>query len=88
MAALAPMHRLGPWIDTLALTRYAYPSLKSKALDDVLAALGLTARAQSLCPGLAPHDALYDAVACALLLEHFLNLPGWQDVTLQALAET
>lgn len=87
MASLAPLHQLGPWVDTLALTRRVYPDLPSKALNDVLTALGLTPRVQARCPGLAPHDALYDAVACAILLEHFLSLPGWENVTVEALAD-
>ena len=86
LARLAPLHRLGPWIDTLTLTRRAYPALASKALDEVVAALGLTARVQAACPGREAHDALYDAFACALLLEHFLCLPGWERVTVGALA--
>lgn len=82
----APLHRFGPWIDTLRLTRRAYPQLASAALEDVVAALQLQARLDALVPGRAAHDAFYDAVACALLLEHFLALPGWGDVTVQALA--
>ena len=78
----APLHRFGPWIDTLRLTRRAYPHLPSAALEDVVAALRLQPRLTALLPGREPHDALYDACACALLLEHFLALPGWEDVTL------
>lgn len=83
---LAPLHRLGPWVDTLALVRQAYPKLVSKALDDVLNALGLTLRVHVLCPGREAHDALYDAFACAVVLEHLLGLPGWEHVTVAALA--
>ena len=83
----APLHRFGPWIDTLKLTRKAYPQLASSALEDVVAALQLQPRLEALIAGRAPHDALYDAVACALLLEHFLALPGWEHVTVQALVE-
>ena len=81
----APLHRFGPWIDTLRLTRKAYPQLASAALAEVVAALHLQPRLDARIAGRAPHDALYDAVACALLLEHFLALPGWEDVTVQAL---
>ena len=82
----APLHAFGPWIDTLALVRHAYPALPSKSLDEVVAALGLTERVQALAPSdRAPHDALYDAIACAVLLEHFLALPGWREVPLHAL---
>lgn len=83
----APLHRFGPWVDTLRLTRRSYPELASAALEDVVLALNLQARLSSLAPGRAPHDALYDALACAVLLEHFLSLPGWEDVTVQALTE-
>ena len=83
----APLHRFGPWIDTLRLTRRSYPGLASAALEDVVSALGLLDRLAGLSPGRAPHDAGYDALACALLLEHFLSLPGWEHVTVQALAD-
>ena len=86
LTRLAPLHRLGPWVDTLVLVRRAYPRLASKALEDVVAALGLTPRVHTLCPGREAHDALYDAIACAVLLEHFLGLPGWERVTVEALA--
>ena len=83
----APLHRFGPWIDTLRLTRKAYPQLASGALEDVVAALNLQPRLDALITGRAPHDALYDAIACALLLEHFLELPGWEHVTVRALVD-
>lgn len=86
LARLAPLHRLGPWVDTLMLARRAYPTLASKALEEVVEALGLAARVRALCPGREAHDALYDAYACAVLLEHFLGLPGWERVTVEALA--
>ena len=75
------------WIDTLRLVRRCYPRLSSAALEDVTTELGLQAPLQAACPGRAPHDALYDATACALLLAHFLALPGWENVTVQALVD-
>jgi DNA polymerase-3 subunit epsilon len=87
LAKIAPLHRFGPWIDTLALARHAYPKLESKSLEDVTAALGLVPQIQALCPNREPHDALYDATACAVLFTHFLSLPGWEHVTAEALAE-
>ena len=86
LSRMAPLHWLGPWIDTLTLTRRAYPGLASSALDDVVATFGLETRVRTLCPGRDAHDALYDAFACAVLLEHFLGLPGWEHVTVEALA--
>jgi len=87
LAKMAPLHRFGPWVDTLALTRHAYPQLASKSLEDVTAALGLVSHVQSLCPGREAHDALYDATACAVLFAHFLSMPGWEYVTVEALTE-
>ena len=86
LSRMAPLHHFGPWVDTLTLTRRAYPGLASGALEDVVAALGLETRTRALCPGRDAHDALYDAFACAVLLEHFLSLPGWERVTVEALA--
>lgn len=83
----APLHRLGPWVDTLRLVRRYYPHLASAALEDVVVELGLTEQLQRLCPGRVPHDAYYDATACALLLTHFLALPGWEEVTVQGLVD-
>ncbi|MBO7655815.1 MAG: 3'-5' exonuclease [Kiritimatiellae bacterium] len=82
----APLHAFGPWIDMLALVRHAYPTLPSNSLDSVITALRLDARLQTLAPPeRAPHDALYDAIACAVLLEHLLALPGWEALPLQSI---
>lgn len=80
-----PLHRFGPWVDTLELVRIAYPDQSTHRLEDVVPALGLEPRVAALCPGLAPHDAQYDAVACATVLEHLLALPHWQGVTVDDL---
>lgn len=83
----APLHALGPWIDTLRLVRRAYPALASGALEDVVAALGLADAVAAAAPaGGAPHDALFDAIACGLLLRHFLRLPGWERATVGDIA--
>lgn len=83
----APLHEFGPWIDTLALARHVRPDLEDHALAGVCTALGLGDRARALCPGREWHDALFDAFASALVLEHCLALPGWEDVSLEALAQ-
>ena len=83
----APLHALGPWIDTLRLVRRVYPALASGALEDVVAALGLADAVAAAAPaGGAPHDALFDAIACGLLLRHFLQLPGWERATVGDIA--
>ena len=86
LADAFPLHRLGPWIDTLALARLAFPAMPSHQLEDLLPALGLAEQVRRLCPGRQPHDALYDAVACACLLEFLLHLPGWEDASVEALS--
>jgi DNA polymerase III epsilon subunit-like protein len=86
MEPMAPLHRLGPWIDTLKVSRLAYPDLESHKLEDLLELLRLADRVAALCPGRDAHDALYDAVGCAVLLEHFVTLPGWEAVTIADLA--
>ncbi|HRT05145.1 MAG TPA: 3'-5' exonuclease [Kiritimatiellia bacterium] len=83
----APLHEFGPWIDTLKLARRVRPDLEGHALADVCAALGLVERTRERCPGRTWHDALFDAFASALVLEHCLALPGWEDVAVEALAQ-
>ncbi len=79
---MAPMHRFGPWVDTLALARQAWPNAPGHKLEDLIAGLDLTGRLRELCPNRDAHDALYDAFACAVLLEHILMLPGWGELTI------
>ena len=77
---MAPMHRFGPWVDTLALVRQAWPKAPSHKLEDLISGLKLEARVRELCPYGEAHDALYDAVSCAVLLEHLLTQSGWGDL--------
>ena len=79
---MAPMNRFGPWVDTLALARKAWPGAPSCKLDDLVAGLGLESRVHEICPGREAHDALYDAVSCAVLLEALLQMPGWENLAI------
>lgn len=79
---MAPMHRFGLWLDTLRIARRAWPGCPSYALEDLIIMLDIKSRVDALCPGRAAHDALYDAVASAALLEHLLQQPGWGRVTI------
>ena len=85
LRAAAPLHPFGPWVDTLRILRHAYPDMESHGLGEAIGILGLESRVGGLAPGRAAHDALFDAYACAVVLEHILSLPGWQDVSLRAL---
>jgi DNA polymerase III epsilon subunit-like protein len=80
-----PLHAPKQFVDTLKLVRKVYPSLPSSALDDVLDSLNLRTRTQALAPGRNPHDALYDAIGCGVLLEHLLALPGWEKIRVEQL---
>jgi len=80
-----PMHSMGPWIDTLTLARVAHPTSASHRLEDLIDGLGLTCQVEKYASGRAPHDALYDAMSCGILLEYLLGLPEWENVTLDAL---
>ncbi len=71
-----PMHRLGPWLDSLQLARAAFPGLASYSLGDLCANLGLVERVQELCPDSRWHEALFDAVASLVLVQEILSTSG------------
>ncbi len=81
-----PLHRIGPWIDTLKLARLAYPGLSGYDLQTVVEVAGLTGHVRRLVPHREAHDALYDAMACALLLCHLMRRPGWSGLTVSELS--
>lgn len=85
LAEAFPLYKSGPWIDTLVLARKAWPGLASYALEDLMPRLGFASHTARICPGLAPHDALYDAAACAILFCGILALPGWKDLAISDL---
>ena len=75
-----PMVKLPVWIDTLTLARAAYPGLTSYALADLTATLALENELTALVPDRAPHDALYDAVASALLFRTLVSREEWKSL--------
>ncbi len=81
------MHKFGPWIDTLTLTRIAYPNLPDHKLENLIDYLNIRTRVETICPGLEPHDAYFDAVASAAILEKLLAIPSWKNVTTEALIQ-
>lgn len=84
---LAPLHSPGPWIDTLKLARIVWPGLPSHNLGFLLEHLHLKDKTDALCPGRTEHDAFYDAVGCALLLQHLLDQPGWDKLEIHQLSK-
>ncbi len=80
-----PMEKFGPWIDTLKLSRAAWPNFPSHKLEDVLISLDLMKKMQKQFPDRAAHDALYDAYGSGLILQHLLSQPDWKEVPLRLL---
>ena len=67
-----PLHGFGPWLDTLAVSRAVMPDLAEHSLAGVVAALGVEHEVRALCPSLDWHDALFDAVACLVILRQVI----------------
>jgi len=68
-----PAHGFGPWVDTLLLSRAAWPELPSHALGDLCEHFNLTDKITNLVPNKTWHDALYDATASLILLEYLIR---------------
>jgi DNA polymerase-3 subunit epsilon len=81
----APLHSFGPWIDTLKLARIAWPQSPSHKLEDLALMLNLEQTAHKFLPDRTSHDALFDALCCALLLQHILRHPAWNNLSLATL---
>ncbi|MDA3798929.1 MAG: 3'-5' exonuclease [Kiritimatiellae bacterium] len=73
------------WVDTLTLARKIYPNVTDYSLSELLRGLNLYDAVYEMCPEKEEHDALFDAVGCGLLLEHFLCLPGWNSISVEKL---
>ncbi len=73
------------WVDTLKLARMIYPDITDYSLSELLRVLNLYDNVYEICPGREEHDALFDAVGCAVLLQHFLGLPGWNNISVERL---
>jgi DNA polymerase-3 subunit epsilon len=64
---------LGPWVDTLQLSRAAWPELTSHALGDLCEHWQLTSQVSKLIERKTWHDALYDATASLVILEYLIG---------------
>jgi len=68
-----PAHGFSPWVDTLLLSRAAWPELPSHSLGNICEHFGLTEKTSQLVPNKTWHDALYDATASLVLLEYLIK---------------
>lgn len=82
-----PGHPFGPWIDTLNLSRAAWPAAPSHSLGDLCAMLGLAPRVEEIAPGGQWHDALYDSIASLVILEHLVDSCALADSPLDVLLQ-
>lgn len=67
-----PFHGFGPWVDTLKVAHAAWPAAPGHSLESLVLMSGLKGEVDALCPGRRWHDALYDAVASLVLLQHVI----------------
>lgn len=82
-----PGHGFGPWIDTLLLARAAWPGLPDHSLGPLCNHHGLTDRIRALVPGKSWHDALFDAAASLVLLDHLVNTHSLADQPVECLLQ-
>jgi DNA polymerase-3 subunit epsilon len=68
-----PGHGFGPWIDTLHLARAAWPELPDHSLGAICQSRGVCEMVSQRVPRGRWHDALYDAMASLILLEHLIE---------------
>ena len=74
------------WIDTLKLSRIAWPDAESHQLEAVVARIGREAL-HTLFSGRTWHDALFDAAGSLMILRHLLALPGWESFLIRDLVK-
>ncbi len=71
-----PFHGFGPWVDTLALARAVWPTAASHKLGPLVEMADLGDDLRRHAPGLAWHDALFDALASLALLRRVVDACG------------
>jgi len=80
-----PAHGFSPWIDTLQLSRAAWPDLSSHSLSALCDSLNLTQSVRKLIPQHTWHHALFDATASIILLEKIILTFQLEDSPLSTL---
>jgi DNA polymerase III subunit epsilon len=88
-----PGHGFGPWVDTLHLTRAAYPDLGDYSLGNICREYDLQdeinhiSQTSSLNKPISWHDALYDSIASIVLLKHIIQNFSLQDSPISILTQ-
>ena len=81
LKSMAPFQFFGPWIDTLKISKEAWPNLGGYSLKELVVHLNLQNRINYFIKDKTFHDALYDAVATATIIEKIIK-DGWGELTL------
>ncbi len=68
-----PGHAFSPWVDTLTLSRKAWPQLSSHSLENVCDSLGISDSIKAAVPKKCWHDALFDATGSIFLLQSLIQ---------------
>jgi DNA polymerase-3 subunit epsilon len=82
-----PGHGFRPWIDTLLIARAAWPELAGHSLGALCKEHGLEEKVRGLVVGKSWHDALFDAVASLVLLEHVVRTHSLADYPVESLSQ-
>jgi len=80
-----PGHSFGPWIDTLHISRAAFPTEKKHKLENASTYAGITAELDTYITDRTWHDALYDATASVLLVADYITRHNLADHPLEYL---
>lgn len=84
-----PGHGFGPWVDTLRLSRAAFPEAQSHSLPELCEWLGIGKRLRERRDwGQGWHEARFDAAACMLLFFEICERAGiipWEANTISGL---
>jgi len=75
-----PGHGFGPWVDTLQIFRQVLPDAKSHSLSYLCREVGIEDQCLASLPDFRWHDALSDAIACLLLLQHWIRETQMNDL--------
>ncbi|MGB1130715.1 MAG: exonuclease domain-containing protein [Haloferula sp.] len=68
-----PGHGFGPWVDTLLISRAAWPDWDDHSLSAICERRQLTSRIETLVSDRKWHDALFDTVASLAVLEDIIG---------------
>lgn len=85
-----PLHAAPGWLDTLKISRFAYPSLPDHSLSALLKSVNLYDEALRLASSagqVSEHHPIFDTVGSLLLLKHLWSHDNWKHATLEQMQQ-